>query len=148
MEFFVSENLYVWQKSRAKVKLETEGNAKIMGSFLLLERILSNIIGNSIKYRSQEELECVINLRLENKKAVLNISDNGIGVPENSLKLLTEAFYRTDKARSHTENGTGLGLSIALKAVEMMSGTLTLENIKPHGLKVIIELPILKELEK
>lgn len=87
LEFFVSENLYVWQKSRAKVKLETEGNAKIMGSFLLLERILSNIIGNSIKYRSQEELECVINLRVGNKKAVLSISDNGIGVPENSLKL-------------------------------------------------------------
>ena len=68
-------------------------------------------------------------------------------MPEESLKRLTEPFYRTDKARSHTENGTGLGLSIALRAVEMMNGTLTLENVKPHGLKVVIELPILKELD-
>ncbi len=145
LEFFVSENFYVWQKYQAEVTLEVESNAKIMGSFLLLERILSNIIDNSIKYRSEEKVECKINLKVEEKIAILSISDNGIGVPQDSLKRLTEPFYRTDKARSHTENGTGLGLAITLRAVEMMNGTLTLENIKPHGLKVVIKLPILEE---
>lgn len=147
LEFFVSENLYVWQKSQAEVTLEIESNAKIMGSFLLLERILSNIIGNSIKYRSEDTFACKINLKVEKKIAILSVSDNGIGVPQDSLKKLTEPFYRTDKARSHTENGTGLGLAIASKAVEMMNGSITFENLKPHGLKVIIELPILKELD-
>lgn len=148
LEFFVSENLYVWQKSQAEVTLEIESNAEITGSFLLLERILSNIISNSIKYRSEENFNCKIRLKVEKKLAILSVSDNGIGVPEDSLKRLTEPFYRTDKDRSHTENGTGLGLSIALKAVEMMNGTLKFENVKPHGLKVVIELPILKELDK
>lgn len=148
LEFFVAENLYVWQKSQANVDLEVESNAEITGSFLLLERILSNIISNSIKYRSEENFECKIRLNVEKKLAILSVSDNGIGVPEDSLKRLTEPFYRTDKARSHTENGTGLGLSIALKAVEMMNGTLKFENVKPHGLKVVIELPILKELDQ
>lgn len=147
LEFFVSENLYVWQKSQANVDLEVESNAEITGSFLLLERILSNIISNSIKYRSEENFECKICLKVEKKVAILSVSDNGIGVPEDSLKRLTEPFYRTDKARSHTENGTGLGLSIALKAVEMMNGALKIENVKPHGLKVVIEMPILKELD-
>lgn len=147
LEFFVSENLYVWQKSQAEVTLEIESNAQIMGSFLLLERILSNIIGNSIKYRSEEKFACKINLNVEKKVAILSVSDNGIGVPEESLKKLTDPFYRTDKARSHTENGTGLGLAITLRAVEMMNGALHIENIKPHGLKVVIELPILKELD-
>ena len=146
LEFFVSENLYVWQKSQANVDLQIQSNAQILGSFLLLERILSNIIGNSIKYRSEENFLCKINLKVENKVAILSVSDNGIGVPQNSLKKLTEPFYRTDKARSHTENGTGLGLSIALKAVEMMNGSLNIENVNPHGLKVVIQLPILKEL--
>ena len=148
LEFFVSENFYVWQKAQADVKLEVESNVEINGSFLLLERILSNVTGNSIKYRSEEKFECKIRLKVEKNFAILSVSDNGIGVPKDSLKRLTEPFYRTDKARSHTENGTGLGLSIALKAVEMMNGTLKIENIKPHGLKVVIELPILKELEK
>lgn len=147
LEFFVSENLYVWQKSQAEVTIEIESNAKIIGSFLLLERILSNIIGNSIKYRSDDTFACKINLKVEKKIAILSVSDNGIGVPHDSLKKLTEPFYRTDKARSHTENGTGLGLAIASKAVEMMNGSITFENLTPHGLKVVIELPILKELD-
>jgi signal transduction histidine kinase len=137
LEFFVSENLCVWQKQCANVSLHIESNAKIFGSPLLLERILSNIISNSIKYRSEEDLLCRIRLKVENQRAVLSISDNGIGVSEDSLKKLTEPFYRTDKARSHTENGTGLGLSIALKAVEMMHGSLFLKNVQPHGLSVI-----------
>lgn len=147
LEFFVSENLYVWRKSQAEVTLEIKSNAKILGSFLLLERILSNIIDNSIKYRSEKNFACKINLKVEKKIAILSVSDNGIGVPHDSLKKLTEPFYRTDKARSHTENGTGLGLAIASKAVEMMNGSITFENLTPHGLKVVIELPILKELD-
>ena len=147
LEFFVSENLYVWRKSQAEVTLEIKSNAKILGSFLLLERILSNIIDNSIKYRSEKNFACKINLKVEKKIAILSVSDNGIGVPQDSLKKLTEPFYRTDKARSHTENGTGLGLAIASKAVEMMNGSITFENLTPHGLKVVIELPILKELD-
>ena len=146
LEFFVAENLYVWQKSQANVTLEIQSNAKILGSFILLERNLSNIISNSIKYRSDENFLCKIVLKVEKGLAVLSILDKGVGIPQDSLKRLTEPFYRTDKARSHTENGTGLGLSIALKAVEMMNGTLNIENVNPHGLKVVIQLPILKEL--
>ena len=119
-----------------------------MGNYLLLERILLNVIGNSINYRSEEEIFCVIRLAIENEIALLSVEDNGIGVPESSLKKLTEPFYRTDKVRSHTETETGLGLSINLKAVEMMHGNLKTENVKPHGLKIIIELPILKELKE
>ena len=66
LKFFVLGNLYVWQKSQAEVTLEIDSNAKIFGSFLLLERILSNIIGNSIKYRSEE------------KVAILSVSYNEI----------------------------------------------------------------------
>ncbi|MBQ3336851.1 MAG: ATP-binding protein, partial [Selenomonadaceae bacterium] len=111
----------------------------------LLERILSNVVGNSIKYRAEEKFLCKIILRVEKNFAVLSVVDNGIGVPEDSLRRLTEPFFRTDKARSHTENGTGLGLAITLRAVEMMNGSLTFENVKPHGLKVVIKFPILEE---
>lgn len=145
LEFFVAENFYVWQKSQADVELEIESNAHINGSFLLLERILSNVVDNSIKYRAEEKFLCKIILSVEKNFAVLSVVDNGIGVPEDSLRRLTEPFFRTDKARSHTENGTGLGLAITLRAVEMMNGSLTFENVKPHGLKVVIKFPISEE---
>lgn len=145
LEFFVSENNYAWKKAGATVTLKAQDNIVIMGSYMLLDRILSNIIGNSIKYKPEYEIDCYIKLIGKNRIAILSIADNGSGVPEESLERLTEPFYRTDKARSRTEDGTGLGLSIAVRAVEMMKGALTIENVKPHGLMVIIELPILKQ---
>ena len=145
LEFFVSENNYAWKKAGATVTLNAEEHIVIMGSYLLLDRVLSNIIGNSIKYKPEFEIDCYIKLVGQNKIAILSIADNGSGVPEESLERLVEPFYRTDKARSRTEDGTGLGLSIAVRAVEMMKGALRIENIKPHGLMVIIELPILQQ---
>lgn len=145
LEFFVSENEYTWKKAGATVTLKAEENILIMGSYLLLERILSNIIGNSIKYKPEYEIDCYIKLIDKNKIAILSIADNGSGVPEESIERLMEPFYRTDKARSRTEDGTGLGLSIALRAVELMKGSMRIENVKPHGLMVIIELPILQQ---
>ncbi len=147
LEFFVSENNYAWKKAGATVTLKAQDDIVIMGSYLLLERILSNIIGNSIKYKPEYEIDCYIKLIGQNKIAILSIADNGSGVPEESLERLVEPFYRTDKARSRTEDGTGLGLSIAVRAVEMMKGAMRIENVKPHGLMVIIELPILKQEE-
>ena len=142
LEFFISENDYAWKKAGATVTLKAEDNIIIMGSYLLLEKILSNIIGNSIKYKPEYEIDCYIKLIGKDKIAVLSIADNGSGVPEESLERLTEPFYRTDKARSRTEDGTGLGLSIVARSVEMMKGKMKIENVKPHGLIVIIELPI------
>ena len=148
LEFFVSENNYAWKKAGATVTLKAQDNIVIMGSYMLLDRILSNIIGNSIKYKPEYEIDCYIKLIGKNKIAILSIADNGSGVPEESLERLTEPFYRTDKARSRTEDGTGLGLSIAVRAVEMMKGALTIENVKPHGLMVIIELPMIRDKEQ
>ena len=148
LEFFVSENNYAWKKAGATVTLKAHDNIIIMGSYLLLERTLSNIIGNSIKYKPEYEIDCYIKLIGRNKIAILSIADNGSGVPEEDLERLVEPFYRTDKARSRTEDGTGLGLSIAVRAVEMMKGEMRIENVKPHGLMVIIELPILQQEEQ
>ena len=144
LEFFVSENEYSWQKAGATVTLDSGPNVIIMGSSMLFERILANVIGNSIKYKPDFEIKCNIKIIVSNETAILSVSDNGSGVPEESLERLTEPFYRTDKARSRTEDGTGLGLSIAARAVEMMHGNIRIENAKPHGLTVIIELPILR----
>ena len=148
LEFFVSENDYSWKKAGATVTLNAVENIVVMGSYLLLERTLSNIISNSIKYKPEYEIDCYIKLIGQNKIAILSIADNGSGVPEESLGRLMEPFYRTDKARSRTEDGTGLGLSIALRAVELMKGAMRIENVQPHGLVVIIELPILQQEEK
>lgn len=73
-------------------------------------------------------------VRKEKGRATFNLADDGPGVPEEALGRLLEAFYRTDKARSRTENGSGLGLAIVNRAASLMHGEIKVENRKPHGL--------------
>lgn len=75
-------------------------------------------------------------------RAIFNLADDGPGVPEEALGRLLEAFYRTDKARSRTENGSGLGLAIVNRAASLMHGEIKVENRKPHGLSFTISYPL------
>ena len=62
-------------------------------------------------------------------------SDNGPGVPEESLPHLYERFFRTDKGRSRELGGTGLGLSIVREAVRLHGGDIRAHALTPHGLQ-------------
>ena len=74
------------------------------------------------------------------------MSDDGPGVPTESLAHLFTVFYRCDGARKNTAEGSGLGLAIAAKAVQKMGGTIRAENIATGGLSVIITLPQASQL--
>lgn len=75
-----------------------------------------NLASNSAKYKTAGEGHLFLHLEKGNNEAVLTVTDDGPGVPEMSLRHLFEAFYRTDKARSRTEDGSGLGMTIVQKS--------------------------------
>ena len=104
-----------------------------------------NLASNSAKYKTAGEGHLFLHLEKGNNEAVLTVTDDGPGVPEMSLRHLFEAFYRTDKARSRTEDGSGLGMDIVQNAAHLMSGTVTAENVIPHGLCVEIKIPLAGE---
>lgn len=112
------------------------------GNLLLLERVVENLISNSIRYKTKERVHIHIRVSRAGGKALLTLADDGPGVPKEALGRLEEAFFRTDKARSRTDKGSGLGLSIVARAVHLMKGNLTFSNQVPHGLKVDITLPL------
>ena len=74
--------------------------------------------------------------------AVINILDQGSGVPQTALANIFHPFYRIADARDRQSGGTGLGLSITQRAVEIHGGTVTAANIATGGLSVEIVLPI------
>lgn len=138
---FIDENRFLWEKQGADFHIEKEEGVEMAGNELLLQRILENLITNSIRYKKEERVKIDVRVESRGDRVLLTATDDGSGVPEEALPRLTEAFYRTDKARSHTDKGSGLGLAIVYRAVRLMHGSLSMENRKPHGLSVQISFP-------
>jgi two-component system sensor histidine kinase CpxA len=74
----------------------------------------------------------------------VTVRDFGSGVPEESLAMIFEPFFRVDDDRSRSSGGVGLGLSIARRSIDLHRGRIEAGNARP-GLRVTIELPIASE---
>ena len=113
----------------------------LSGDADLLRSAIENVVRNAIFY-SGKGGQIEVNLRRDNGTALLAVRDNGPGVPEESLPLLFKPFYRVDNSRGFSTGGMGLGLAIVRNAVLVHSGTVTAQNVFPHGLQIDISLPI------
>lgn len=122
--------------------------AVILGDSGLIQRILTNIAENSLKYKTEETGHLNITLQEFRKDDALQpvwarmmLEDDGPGVEEDELQKIFTSFYRSDQARKNPEKGSGLGLAITEKAIASMHGSIRAENADPHGLRIIIEFP-------
>jgi len=107
-----------------------------------VEEIITNLLENALKYTSEGG---TINLKLKRSsgKAVLHISDTGIGLDEKTKKHLFERFYRADQTYVQTEQGSGLGLSLVKAIIEMYHGKIRAYSEGPgKGSTFVVELPL------
>ncbi len=144
---YMGENQLDWEKKGGHVELIAPCPVFVAGNKLLLERVLGNLISNSIKYKTADIVQIQITVAAKENQAVLTVEDDGPGVVPEALTRLTDIFYRTDKARGCTDNGSGLGLAIVNRAVRLMQGTIAFANRTPHGLAAVITLPLEKNHE-
>lgn len=106
-----------------------------------LNQLFSNLIGNSIKYRSPERLlKIEINSKLNFNKVLYTIHDNGIGIEPRHLERIWDVFYRVDA--SDPNAGDGIGLSLAKRIVEKHKGKIWVESVINEGSTFYIELPV------
>lgn len=120
-----------------KFVLQVEDNVQLVGDKDLLFQTLSNLIDNAIKYTPEGG---IITLKLsdDGNNTEIELSDSGIGIPDEELDKVFGRFYRVAKSRSLP--GNGLGLSLVNAVIELHHGTIALSNNQP-GLKVRITLP-------
>lgn len=128
-----------------KIKLSFSYDKEKEHTQMLLDRdkiyeAIYNIVDNSIKYTDREG-HVTITLASDIAKTVIEVEDDGIGIPKEDAALIFDRFYRVDKARARETGGTGLGLSIAQEAVAMHGGHIEVISEEGAGSKFIIILP-------
>ncbi|NRU23190.1 signal transduction histidine kinase [Clostridium beijerinckii] len=94
---------------------------------------------NSVKYKQKNLVKIKIKLYEDEEFAILEISDNGSGVPDEELSKLFLSFYRGDVSRTKPNEGSGLGLAIAKHIIEAHDGDIKAFN--NDGLTIRITLP-------
>lgn len=104
----------------------------------ILELVLSNLIGNSIKY-SPEDSTIYFRIFPKKNRIVFEVEDEGIGIPEKDQKNIFERYFRAKNALLN--QGTGIGLNIVMVHVENMGGTIGFESEENKGSKFTVELP-------
>lgn len=112
--------------------------AQLEGDFLMLRRLFSNLISNAFKYAETVS----VRLLTEDSRAMIEILDDGPGMPAADLERACEPFFRGERSRNRATGGIGLGLSIARSIAEAHHGDLKLENAAGGGLLVRVTLPL------
>lgn len=101
--------------------------------------VIKNILDNSIKYCTDENLKIKIESGIINNKEYISIKDNGPGVNDEDLNNIFEPFYRADKSRNKKTSGFGLGLSMCKKIIDSHNFSIKAYNGNDGGLEIKIE---------
>jgi two-component system, OmpR family, phosphate regulon sensor histidine kinase PhoR len=116
------------------------GGGAFRGDLRKLALALSNLVDNALKY-GKEGGRVTLSGRIEGDACLLEVADDGPGIPPEHLPRIFERFYRVDKGRSRELGGTGLGLSIAKHIVESHGGTIRVQSRVGVCTRVILRIP-------
>lgn len=123
-------------------------SSKIQHSFVVgdpvrIRQILSNLISNAIKFTEQGEVIIRIGTEACGKSNIttrISVSDSGIGIPEEKIPQLFNAFSQAESSTPRRFGGTGLGLSISAQLCELMDGSISVESSPGEGSMFFVEL--------
>jgi two-component system, sensor histidine kinase and response regulator len=117
------------------------GVGAVRGDGVSLASVISNLVTNAIKY-NRVGGRVAVRTALDGDMAVIEVSDTGIGVPDEALPNLFREFYRVKDDRTRDIPGTGLGLAICKRIVTDLGGTIGVISRKDEGTTFTVRLPI------
>lgn len=119
------------------VTFEPAPRCEIFGRPIALRRAITNVVGNAVKYAGG----ACVRVAARGTEFVVEIDDDGPGIPEHEHERVFAPFYRIETSRSRETGGTGLGLAVARSIVHAHGGDIRLAGRAGGGLRVTIFLP-------
>jgi two-component system, OmpR family, phosphate regulon sensor histidine kinase PhoR len=122
------------QKQGVKLKLKNESYKRLLvhADRKRIQEVLINLLINSIKYSSSDGVTTVDFIDMDDQ-VLVQVEDNGIGIPNNELPRIFERFYRVDRSRSRNQEGTGLGLAIVKHVIEAHNQSVNVRSTENQG---------------
>jgi signal transduction histidine kinase len=137
----VEQMQLVAEDKHVSLRAEVREEVWVPGDLVRLQQLIVNLLDNAIKYtRSGGRVH--LKVTSQGSRALLEIDDDGIGIPAECLPFVFERFYRADKARSRESGGAGLGLSIVKAICTAHEGAVSIQSREGMGTTVRVDLPL------
>lgn len=121
------------EEKQQTITITAHGNISVLVDRASTRQAITNLLDNAIKYAPAGSTISITTDIIDQNQACIEITDNGVGIPEQDLPRIFDRFYRVDKGRSRERGGAGLGLAIAKWAVEINGGRIEVESTINHG---------------
>ncbi|KAA0761468.1 HAMP domain-containing sensor histidine kinase [Bacillus sp. SH5-2] len=145
LNMFMQELIEEMQMDLSKEGIEV--NLQLHASLLYvtadcekINRVISNLIHNSVKYMDKEEKKITVTVSSDDDKVIVKVMDNGSGIESDTLPYIFERFYRAEQSRNSSTGGSGLGLAIAKQIIEEHGGNIWAESELGKGTSIFFSL--------
>jgi signal transduction histidine kinase len=123
----------------SQIRISVDEALSVIANSQRLSLALGNLVRNAVQYAGKAG-PITLAAKQEDNSIIINITDNGPGLPEDCLPRIFDPFYRPELSRGRDTGGVGLGLAIVKTCVEACNGTVACRNREPSGLKFTIHL--------
>lgn len=127
-----------------KLFLSVSPGVQVRGDGALLARLTENLVENAFKY-GKPGGHVWVTVKSQGEEGILEVRDDGIGIPKDQQEKIWQRFYQVDPSRSDESNGVGLGLSMVRQIAQLHGGTVTLDSVEGIGSAFALHLPLWKE---
>ena len=142
MEVIMKRMKPIADKRNIELTLETTREITAEIDEVKLSLALMNLVENAVKYNKDDGF-VKVKFDADHQYFTCEVSDSGIGIPEESIDRIYERFYRVDKSRSREIGGTGLGLAITHNAILMHRGTIEVKSEENVGTTFTVRIPLI-----